>query len=274
MKLLIILVLYKKKLSEIPLIMDENVIGDDIDIYIHDNSPIAQSFPERDNLIYFHSGDNKGVSYAYNCGFDIAIKNNKDCVLLLDQDTTFKVKYLVEYDFAYKKYANKFIYAPCICDAQKSKQYSPAGMNNFVGHILPYKKITSSQHHILDGYSAINSGLMIPLSIYQNIGGYNENIPLDFSDIYFIEKYKKIKKHLMLLPIEIVHSLSGDEGYDKERELYRFKFYCVGARELAKSVEKNTLYTVIRRMIRLVVKYRTLNPLATVAKYYLSDGLL
>ncbi|WP_320657421.1 hypothetical protein, partial [Aeromonas jandaei] len=77
-----------------------------------------------------------------------------------------------------------------------------------------------------------------------------------------------------LLPINIIHSLSGDEGYDKERELHRFKFYCVGARELATSLQRNTLYTVIRRMVRLMVKYRTLNPIATLAKYYFSDGIL
>ncbi|MGE6218108.1 hypothetical protein ACLH0F_21040, partial [Aeromonas media] len=174
----------------------------------------------------------------------------------------------------YYEFGNKFIYAPCVCNVENDKQYSPAYMNRFVGHVLPFNKVYSAQLYQLNSRSVINSGLMIPTSIFEKIGGYNQDIKLDFSDVYFIEKYKENNNNLVLLPVELIHSLSGDEGYDKARELHRFKYYCIGARELTTSLEKNTLYTVIRRMVRLVVKYRTLNPLATVAKYYLSDGVL
>lgn len=274
MKLLIIFVLYKKKLSEIPFFMDADCIEHDIDVYVHDNSPAAQSVPYGKNVNYFHCGENKGVSHAYNRGFEIAFTKNKDCVLLLDQDTTFKVKDLIEYKSAYRKYSNAFIYAPCICDFKQRKQYSPALMKNFVGYVRSFRKISSAQPYNLDGYSAINSGLMIPMSIVKKIGGYNENIKLDFSDVYFIEKYKEVNNHLILLPVVLVHSLSGDEGYDKARELHRFKFYCVGARELADSLNQRTLFTVIRRAARLIIKYHSLNPITTLAKYYFSDGIL
>lgn len=265
---------YRKKIVDIPFLREFNDCCANIDIYIHDNSPEKQYISPQDNIIYYHDCHNHGVSYAYNCGFNIAVKKGKDCVLLLDQDTKFELKSVFEYYVAYKKYGNDFIYVPCVCNVKHDKQYSPAHMNKFVGHILPFNKVNSAQLYLLSGRSAINSGLMIPLYIFKKIGGYNENIKLDFSDVYFIEKYKNINKQLILLPVELIHSLSGDEGYDKARELHRFKYYCIGARELAKSLEQNTYYTVFRRAARLMVKYRTLNPITTLARYYFSDGML
>ncbi|MGE6202039.1 glycosyltransferase [Aeromonas media] len=274
LKILIVLVVYRKKIADIRFLKTFDFSCSNIHVYIHDNSPDSQYISAQNNITYYHDCHNSGVSHAYNRGFEIALKKGMDCILLLDQDTTFEFKCLIEYYSAYYEFGNKFIYAPCVCNVENDKQYSPAYMNRFVGHVLPFNKVYSAQLYQLNSRSVINSGLMIPTSIFEKIGGYNQDIKLDFSDVYFIEKYKENNNNLVLLPVELIHSLSGDEGYDKARELHRFKYYCIGARELTTSLEKNTLYTVIRRMVRLVVKYRTLNPLATVAKYYLSDGVL
>lgn len=245
-----------------------------IDIYIHDNSPEAQDFIFSDAFTYHHNTDNSGVSHAYNCGFGIAQNKRKNCVLLLDQDTTFKIDNLIEYENAYREYLDDFIYAPNICDSKKNKLYSPARLERYVGHTQPYSHTSSAKLFLLKELSVINSGLMIPVPIFKKIGGFNEKIKLDFSDVYFIEKYKDINQYLVLLPIELIHSLSGDEGFDKERELHRFKFFCNGARELARSLQDNTVYTTVRRMARLIIKYRTLEPLKIVKNYYFGDKLL
>lgn len=274
--LLLVIVTYKRRIKDIQLFNEINSSVHKLDVLVYDNSPLPQLINEKDfpYLKYIHDSQNSGVSAAYNCAFKYAERNNKKVVLLLDQDTTFKTSFLPMYFNSYTEYGDKYIYAPMVCNDAKNKVYSPSGLRWFVGKAQPYNDIRTHQVYCLSRHSVINSGLMIPLPLFKSVGGYNEKIKLDFSDVYFVERYKKINDHIILLPINIIHSLSGDEGYDKERELHRFKFYCVGARELATSLQRNTLYTVIRRMIRLVVKYRTLNPLATVAKYYLSDGLL
>ncbi|WP_270795471.1 glycosyltransferase [Aeromonas sp. QDB11] len=274
--LLIVIVTYKKRIKDIQFFNEVNLSVHKFDVLVYDNSPLPQLINEQDfpYLKYIHDSQNPGVSAAYNCAFKHAERNNKKVVLLLDQDTTFKTAFLPVYFNSYTEYGDKYIYAPMVCNDAKSKVYSPSGLRWFVGKAQQYNDISYHQVYCLSQHSVINSGLMIPLSLFNTVGGYNEKIKLDFSDVYFIERYKEINNHIILLPINIMHSLSGDEGYDKERELHRFKYYCVGARELAKSLEKNTFYTVLRRMIRLVMKYRTLNPLATVAKYYLSDVVL
>lgn len=268
LNILIVLVVYEKKLNEISFLKEIDHARNEIDLYIHDNSSESQAIPVMDGLIYFHDSKNNGVSHAYNRGYEIAIKKNKKCILLLDQDTNFKINDLSEYKKWYLKYSDEFIYAPSICDCKKQKLYSPASLINFVGRVQSYKKFDSAQLYLLDNRSVINSGLMIPLTIFKQIGGYNEKIKLDFSDVYFIERYKIINNYLILLPLVLIHSLSGDEGMNKVAELSRFKFYCEGAVELAISLNKSTLWSVIRRMLRLNVKYLSLMPIFIFINYY------
>lgn len=269
LNILIVLVLYKKKLNEVPFLIDAFNVNHEVDIYIHDNSPDPQVMPFVNGLIYFHDSKNTGVSHAYNCGFEIAKHKGKECVLLLDQDTNFKINDLIVYEKAYMMYSHAFIYAPMICDQKKEKIYSPAFLRSYVGHSKPYSNVHVAQPFLLDGHSVINSGLMIPLTIFEMIGGYNENIKLDFSDVYFLEKYKEKHNQLILLPLELIHSLSGDEGYNKTRELHRFKFYCEGAVFLGLSLRKSTAWTVLRRMLRLLFKYHTLQPVFIFFDFYL-----
>ncbi|WP_429168947.1 glycosyltransferase [Aeromonas rivipollensis] len=273
---LIVIVTYKKNFKEIRFFSDINSSKHQFNVLVYDNSPTPQLFNEDEfpYLKYIHDAHNSGVSAAYNNAFKYAEQTNKKIILLLDQDTNFKTDFLSTYINSYKEYGDGYIYAPIVCNEAKSKIYSPSGLKWFVGKVLPYSDSFHYKKFCLSHHSTINSGLMIPLPLFKLVGGYNDKIKLDFSDVYFIEKYKEINGSIILLPINIVHSLSGDEGYDKTRELHRFKYYCLGARELAKSLDKNTYYTVFRRAVRLIVKYRTLNPIATLAKYYFSDRML
>lgn len=269
--LLVVLVVYEKSLSNI-FFLKSFYESDNVDIFIYDNSlmPQINSYPHL-NIKYVHDSSNPGVSTAYNKAFQYAFENNKSAVLLLDQDTNFDSKELSLYIDKLNEYGDGFIYAPVITDADSSKIYSPSYMSFFVGKALSVVDLNYSEIYNLSRKSIINSGLLIPLNINKTVGGYNNRIKLDFSDIYFVEKYKEINKNIILLDFNIKHSLSGDEGYNRNRELNRFKFYCVGARELSLSLDVNTLYTVFRRLIRLVIKYRTFEPLKTMKNYYFGD---
>lgn len=270
--LLIAIVVYKKGLALLPLLGEIASSQYDVNVFIYDNSPNPQEARQWDFVSYVHDPENAGVSSAYNSAFAYAKKMNKRVVILLDQDSKFKFDYIKEYFDCFNIYSERFLYAPIICDSTRTKIYSPATLNRFVGKVRKYTKI--EVHKLLDltENSVINSGLMIPISLLDNNFHYNKNIKLDFSDVFFIEKYKEKNKNIVLVPVEIEHSLSGDEGYDETRELHRFKFYCVGARELARDLQVNTNYTVFRRMTRLIIKYRTFNPIKTVINYYYGDN--
>lgn len=271
-EMLVGIVVYKKRLETIKILDEISKSVECIDVAVFDNSPLSQEQQViSTNIIYFHDSNNVGVSAAYNHIFDYARSSNKKVVLLLDQDTEFSVKYLKVYLNNYQRYGDDYLYVPSACDHARTKIYSPARMMSFVGHVQKYVKQNSECIFSLNGFSVINSGLMIPIAMYDQINGFNEKIKLDFSDVYFIEKYKAINQSIVLVPIEMEHALSGDEQPDKDKELHRFKYYCNGAKELAISLHVSTDYTCLRRMIRLMTKYFTIQPVITYVKYYLGE---
>lgn len=268
--LLVIIVIYNKPLSEVRALKSAQLLENGPEFLIYDNSLKPQESNIEDlKVTYCHNPNNPGVSTAYNFGFKYAINVGKSIVLILDQDTDFNFDILSRYFDKYKEYGDDYIYAPVICDEQKTKIYSPSMLNNFIGKTMPYNKLESVSKVSLQNKSLINSGLLIPVSLFARIGGYNENIRLDFSDIYFIEKYKDINEYIILVNSEFSHQLSGDEGFNYNMEISRFRFYCNGARELSRSINKSTLLSVTRRMLRLSFKYVSLSPMIVFVKYYL-----
>ena len=273
-KILVIIVIYNKSIHDLNLIQNINENNDkDLDIFIYDNSPNPQNIPTIDgiNIYYEHDKKNSGVSRAYNQGAVKAQELGKDIILLLDQDTNFRFQYLKKYLLLYNQYGNEYIYAPIISDQSNTKIYSPSYMQNFVGKALPINEFEYMEKYNLTDKSAINSGLMLPLTAFKKIGGFNEKIKLDFSDIYFIEKYKTINIDIILLDIYIEHSISGDEGKNYGTEMHRYKYYCNGAKELSSSLSTSTVWTVTRRMLRLVQKYSSLKPISIYINYYLGN---
>lgn len=270
-KILIIIVVYCKNISSLSLVTDLIKSNEQVDIFIYDNSPCAQSIPviENINFYYEHDEKNSGVSRGYNRGVQKAKELQKEVVLLLDQDTEFILDYIQQYLSCCDKHKDRYIYAPIICDQSMSKIYSPAHMNSFVGKIQVFKNFIFTEKYSLENKSIINSGLMIPLPLFDKIGGFNEKIKLDFSDIYFIEKYKEINLEIILVNVYIKHSISGDEGKEFGRELHRFKYYCNGASQLGKSLSTPIYWSPLRRLIRLIIKYKSLKFISVYYNYFL-----
>lgn len=276
-KLLIVIVIYKKSIHDLTLIKDITKNSDtNIDIFIYDNSPIPQEVPLIDNvnIYYEHNVNNPGVSQAYNKGASKAKSLKKDLILVLDQDTNFIFEYIEKYIIAFNKYQNNYLYAPIVCDGAMTKVYSPAFLNSFIGKVQLFDNFTFNEKYNLNNKSVINSGLMIPLSLFEKISGFNDKIKLDFSDVYFIEKYKELNAEIILIDIYLKHSISGDEGKNYEAEMHRFKYYCNGAKELSKSLSQSTTWSVFRRMLRLIQKHYSLKPISVYLGYYLGERKL
>lgn len=261
-KILIIIVIYKMAVEEIALL--KNIEG--IDILIYDNSPEPQKVNSK--YKYHHNPLNEGVSAGYNFGIELARKSNKEYILLLDQDTSFSMEHLNEYLKSIEKNGTKYIYAPIVVGHDKI--YSPFLEKKNRNRCQTQEDFVYNESYDLREKSLINSGLMIPLNIIDKIGGYNEKIKLDFSDIYFMEKYKAYSENIILINTMLSHSISGDEGKDKQKELHRFQYYCNSIRELVKeSLQARRFKRMLFfRMLRLIVKYRTLKPVFLVRKYY------
>lgn len=268
LNILIIIVVYNKSIDEIKYL--KNIKNTDILIY--DNSISPQNSPE--NVYYHHNKNNGGVSMAYNYGIELASKLRKGFIILLDQDTSFDEKILQSYYRYADEFGKSYIYAPIVKNGMriyspfiegKFKNY-PQNMSNF-----KYKKIYN-----IDRKSLINSGMMISLDVINDIGVFNEKIKLDFSDIYFVEKYKKKYSEVILMDVYLEHKLSGDEGKNKHKELMRFKYYCNGAKvfKITTSDIPRVNRLVFFRMLRLITKYKTLAPISIYRKYFLGDVII
>ena len=269
MNLLISIVIYDKKIEELPIFLSFKREGA-FDIFIYDNSKTPQEVPtfESINIYYEHDEKNSGVSRAYNRAYKKAKELQKELLLVLDQDTLFKLENVEKYTNSYLAYGKNYIYAPLIIGQNETIAISPFFLKYNVGKGIP-KKLLNTGNFLLNDKSLINSGLMIPLNIFEKIKGFNEKIKLDFSDIYFIEKYKKIKQEIVLVDVVLDHSLSGAEEKNYLKELNRYKYYCNGARELTLSIKSSTFLAVLRRMLRLLIKYKKIKFIVIFVLYYL-----
>lgn len=267
--LLISIVIYNKNILDLTIL--KSLHNERIDIFIYDNSNLPQEVPVLENvkIFYEHDEKNSGVSRAYNQAYKKAKELNKKLLLVLDQDSSFELNFIEQYMKMCEVYKNDFLYTPIVCDENKTKIYSPAFLSNFVGKTQSFENFVYKEIYSLDGQSVINSGLMVPLELFERVGGYNEKLKLDFSDIYFIEKYKEINQKIILVNVYLKHSISGDERKDYFKEYSRFRYYCSASKEIGKSLNTTVLWSPLRRLIRLILKYKKLSFIKIFFEYYL-----
>lgn len=218
-------------------------------IFIYDNSPFQfiNSFGELNtsndpiNITYFHDSSNSGLGVAYNKGSKLAHELGKKWLLLLDQDTSFSNNILREYYEATINNLQVEIFAPTLF-SQKGDLISPSKylfkrgfkLSQIPQGLTPLKRITP-----------INSGILITTQLFTMVGGYNEQIRLDFSDHAFMDKIRNIKNHFFVINSNSTHNLSSESIDSFEKELTRFSFFCEGAKMAAKDSHSYINYFII-----------------------------
>lgn len=232
----------------------------ELNIIIFDNTDIKDWHLELSinhsniNLSYFSDSSNPGISKAYNKINAFALKNNFEWIVFLDQDTSLPIE-------AYSKYQNK------ITNSQKSlvavpivyagkKIISPSRF--FLHRSILFKKVNAN---FLDfnNLRCINSGLIINTQFYDSIGGYNENLKLDFCDHDFIEKVKKKINLLEVLNIIFIQDFSSDNN-TIEQSIFRYNIFLDDLNYYSLSRSKTALLFLIDipHLIKLSYKYRSI----------------
>lgn len=203
------------------------VSGKSLDIFLYDNSPEAQTVKKFNhlNITYFHDFSNPGVSKAYNTGALEAKQRGKEWILLLDQDTRFSPDILVKFGEAVNKYPEINIFGPVVKSMDGKNYYSPFKILLKTG--IPLKELVPGNYS-LSKYAAINSGLLIRLKIFEQAGGYNEKVKLDFSDIQFFERARKVTGSIQIADTVAFQDFSNTET-DVEKLDRRFYQFCKSA---------------------------------------------
>lgn len=238
-------------------------------IYVYDNSPqvIPQNATVTPNCQYVSDILNPGLSYAYNQAAKYAQEHGYSWLLLCDQDTLFAPDILEKYVVAINENSDIKILAPLM--AVDSGLYMSPIRRRFCGGKL--EKHAPRGIISLKKYNPINSGLMVNVSAFWKVGGYNERVRLDFSDYQFIERFSKVYNDLYIIDTVCCQEFS-DQVQSKEQKMARFTIFC----NCLKMCDKNRvidyfsyLCIVLRRAISLIVSTRSFSPLHIFLTKYL-----
>lgn len=208
--LIIILVIYKKRFSDIPsfdLIKNIYTKTDlKLQVIIYDNSPeTTNSAKELPSYIsYINNKNNPGLATSYNYGLEASIRQNCDWLLLLDHDTELTIEYFIKVFDLLKK------------DSLSADTVAIMPIVKANGGIIaPVKTTFNKYHHAINktgkltgNITGINSGTVVRVGFVKELGGFNLNFPLDYLDHWLFDKINKASKYIFVLDTTLYQNLS------------------------------------------------------------------
>jgi glycosyltransferase involved in cell wall biosynthesis len=222
-------------------------------ILIYDNSPTSQEVTLPINFKYFHNPKNPGVSAAYNCAAHWAKENGSTHLLLLDSDSSFPVNAAELYLKAMEENGDKIILPTMKSENRKISPFYFKWGKTWYGDNIKEGVIK------LGNILAINSGMLIPIKVFESVNGFNPDISLDFSDIDFVYRISKKYHSASHIPLLVNHGLSEHEEKPIESVKFRFGTYLQGLKRV--SVEPATKplmwYWAKLKALKLSLKHGT-----------------
>jgi len=156
-------------------------LHDSLSVLIWDNSPTPLKNPlPLSSFIYKHSQENLGVSGAYNRAMKLAEAMGCQWLLLLDQDTATPADFLPEMLKLGCRFLNKpeiGAVVPFLMDGDRILSPFKVLFKRLKPLHRPFEGVYPGQ------VSAANSGTLMRIDALRQIGGFNEDFWLDFSDI-------------------------------------------------------------------------------------------
>lgn len=213
MKVTIVVVLYKQKVEESTtfqtlketLFMNNGGLKD-VTLILYDNSPEKQEFQpspfEGVSIFYVHDSRNLGVAAAYNYAFATAIENGSEWLLLFDDDTELTLEYVEQVMNLDEK--NNHIVAVVPKIKNENQMISPVYSNP----LRPLQGERPAAGIQVNPVMAFNSGSLIRVSFLHEIGGFNEEFPLDYLDHWLYHEIYSRGYQVWVLDVYLEHELS------------------------------------------------------------------
>lgn len=166
---------------------DENILqiktlnALNIPVYIYDNTDDLEITKKNESLFssletfhYFTNISNEGMSTALNRLCNIAIQNNHDYIITLDQDSIFEISEIQKFIFKIKdilsKEKNIGIFGPKIIYEDKSND----------------TEVNNKEYEIVD--FIITSGSAVNLKVFKEIRGFDEKYFIDRVDTDYCKR--------------------------------------------------------------------------------------
>ena len=220
--------------------VDVSVVVDNSDT----KNEISQSLKNDPNFIYIDMDGNKGIAAALNKGIEYLNSKNIDFALTMDQDSLFPTKYYPNI----LKLVNKY-----------KTDYSVIGLN--------FNQDNGGLDEIIEVPYWITSGNFVNISDFMSVGGFMNELFIDYVDFELGYKFKKngfkicyLKdfslKHTIGNPIEI--HLFGKTYYAMNhspiRYYYRYRnayylYHFVDRQFFKKEYYKETIVNILKMLI-------------------------
>ena len=221
-KVYVIIVIYNMNCNDSITLnyIDKISCRDDVDVVICDNSTndhtLNQKYCNTKNYNYINMDGNKGLSKAYNAAIK-SIPSDDAWIILFDQDTEISEDYFAKMVLSIKKFPSVLVHVPIVVDGEGI--LSPTKISHYSIKRVKDPHINSSQ------LSAINSGMLINLKVFENIGLYEEKLFLEYIDHYFIRKYKEKNGEIIVVDTKLFQNFSENDHTNIESDLKRFSIY-------------------------------------------------
>jgi GT2 family glycosyltransferase len=176
------------------------------ELVLYDNSPEKQGFSvqkyEGIPITYFHDSRNLGIATAYNYALSAARKNGSEWLLLLDHDTELTAEYVEQVINLEEKNSHIAAVVPKI--NSENQMISPV-YSHSLRPLQGEKPVPGIQDKAV---MAINSGAIIRMDFLNEIGGFNEDFPLDYLDHWLFHEIYENGYKVRLLDLTLEHELS------------------------------------------------------------------
>lgn len=144
--------------------VDVSVVVDNSDT----KNEISQSLKNDPNFIYIDMDGNKGIAAALNKGIEYLNSKNIDFALTMDQDSLFPTKYYQDIMKLVDKY---------------KEEYSVIGLN--------FNQENGGLDEIIEVPYWITSGNFVNISDFMSVGGFMNELFIDYVDFELGYKFKK-----------------------------------------------------------------------------------
>ena len=180
---------------------------------------------------------NLGLPVSYNFAIEYAKRNNFKFLLLLDQDSNLTDNVVKKLLFSYNDLSNSFkVGAVCAINKEEIKYPIDTYLWAFYERSGMYKN-----NDVREVALAINSGFMAPLSVYEEVGKYDENYFLDCVDQEMCFRMIRHGYKIFILESAVVNHSEGKlikgrvlflEFYVKMNEPIRYYYISRGTLKL------------------------------------------
>lgn len=155
-----------------------------VDNSTSDNEPI-ESLKSFSDVEIISMGGNKGIAAALNTGCQRLIEMGCDVALTMDQDSVFPAKHADGILRAVEKLL---------------ETHAIVGLDYELRDNLENNLGTSDEPVFIDVDYWITSGNFLSLKVFQEIGGFNEELFIDYVDTEFCQRVRRVGKAICYLP--------------------------------------------------------------------------